>query len=350
MMKDQYIYRNELLKKYIFLALITSLMLSPIYYYIDEFTIGITLNIFSLVTIYLRYSSKNNSKFIFHSRMFMLIVFILFFVFFSNGDQVINSTTFLLLYPIASFSIRGPKEGIIWSSIMYMTFILTYVLNPDLYNIYSFIFFIVAYFMVSYLLYYYRYYEFLNFEEINQKLELKVKQRTKELYEKNIELQKISSTDKLTGINNRLKLDEILESEAKRCDRYDRTLGIIILDIDNFKSVNDTYGHQVGDNVLITIAKIVQDSIRKTDAAGRWGGEEFMIICPECTKDETIHVAQKVRKGISNHKFETVGEKTASFGVSLYYKNMDIDKVVSKADEALYISKHNGKNQVNFIE
>ncbi|PLA73439.1 hypothetical protein CYQ88_11140 [Hydrogenovibrio sp. SC-1] len=342
-MEDQYIYRNELLKKYIFLALITSIFLSPIYYYIGETIVGITLNIFSLAVLYLRYSSKNNASVELNSRLFMLAVFILFFVFFINGSQEFNSTVFLLLYPIASFSIRGPKEGTIWAFVMAIVFAITYSNYPHLYNVYSFVFFIVAYFMVSYLLYYYRFYEFLNFKQINKQLEQEVEERTQELH-------KLSITDTLTGLYNRLKLDEVLEKEVNRSDRYDLTFGVIILDIDDFKSVNDIYGHQTGDYVLKTIADIIKENVRNTDVVGRWGGEEFMIICPESNKNETLTVAEKIREKIANYHYEVIGEKTASFGSCIYYAKMGLDKAISKADEALYLSKNNGKNTVSFSD
>ncbi len=168
MMKDQYKYRNELLKKYIYLGLIISFGLAPIYYYIKIYYLAVTLNLFTISMIYLIFKTKQVNDFIINSRVFMTSITILFISGFINGNQEIDSKYFLLLYPIASFSIIGVKEGAIWSLIILISFIAVYLYIPDIYNLYSFMFFIVAFFMVSYLLYYYRYYEMLNFEHINE--------------------------------------------------------------------------------------------------------------------------------------------------------------------------------------
>lgn len=328
------------------LALVTSLLLSPIYYTVNEVVIGAALNVFSLMVFLLQFASQDNDFFVRNSRLFMLSVFGLFFVFFSQSDQALNSTPFLLLYPIASFSIRGPKEGMAWAFLVALIFIATYWVHPEAYNLHSFVFFMVAYFMVSYLLYYYRFYEFLNFQEINQNLEREVAQRTLELNQKNKELQKISVTDPLTGLYNRLKLDETLAKETARTDRYHHAFGIIVFDVDDFKSVNDGYGHQVGDTLLKAIAKIAEQCVRSTDVVGRWGGEEFMIICPETTLADTLAIAEKLRRRISDCRFEEVGQKTASFGVGLYQKNHVLATVIARLDEALYQAKNSGKNRV----
>ena len=156
----------------------------------------------------------------------------------------------------------------------------------------------------------------------------------------------LSVTDKLTGLFNRLKLDESLNDEFNRSNRFKRSFGIIIIDIDYFKRVNDTYGHQVGDQVLIQFAKILKENIRKVDILGRWGGEEFMIICPETNFEGTIKLAQSLRKIISKYDFPNIGNFSASFGVSIYNNDENIDKVIARADNALYKAKENGRNRV----
>ena len=159
----------------------------------------------------------------------------------------------------------------------------------------------------------------------------------------------LSITDKLTGLFNRLKLDEALNDEFNRSNRFKRSFGIIIIDIDYFKRVNDTYGHQVGDQVLIQFAKILKKNIRKVDILGRWGGEEFMIICSETDFQGTIKLAQSLRKIVSKYDFPTIGNFTASFGVSIYAGDENIDKVIARADNALYKAKENGRNRVEGI-
>jgi diguanylate cyclase (GGDEF)-like protein len=156
----------------------------------------------------------------------------------------------------------------------------------------------------------------------------------------------LSITDKLTGLFNRLKLDEALNDEFNRSNRSNRSFGIIIIDIDYFKRVNDTYGHQVGDQTLIQFAKILKDNIRKIDILGRWGGEEFMIICSETDFEGTTKLAQSLREIISKYDFPTIGNLSASFGVSIYDGDENIDKVIARADNALYKAKANGRNRV----
>lgn len=158
----------------------------------------------------------------------------------------------------------------------------------------------------------------------------------------------LSITDRLTGLFNRLKLDEALKDEFNRSNRFKTSFGIIIIDIDYFKRVNDTYGHQMGDQVLIQYAKILKENIRKIDILGRWGGEEFMIICPETDLKGTIKLAQSLREIISNYNFPTIGNFSASFGVSVYDGDENIDKVIARADSALYKAKANGRNRVEY--
>jgi len=347
MQEDRYIFRNELLRQHIILGMIVSIIFAIIFFIIGEFTlfsIGIALNI-SLVTLF--FLTRQNANFIANSRNFMFLVSLAFIFGFVYSSQDVFTSSLIILYPVASFTIRGPKEGIMWSSMLMFILISIYIYDQSRYNLVSFASFAITYVMVAHSLFIYRHYELKNFEQINKELETIVSQRTKELQEKNEQLQKISVTDKLTGLFNRLKLDEVLEFEINRSDRFNHSFGIIILDIDDFKSVNDTYGHQMGDYILKTMASIIEHNIRKTDVVGRWGGEEFMVICPENSKEETVLVAEKIRKSLESYTYETVGSKTASLGVSIYTKDMGINNLISKADEALYRSKKSGKNQVS---
>lgn len=163
---------------------------------------------------------------------------------------------------------------------------------------------------------------------------------------KNEKLKRLAVTDKLTGLYNRIKLDEVLDSEIVRHVRFDGYFGIILLDIDHFKAVNDSYGHPIGDEVLISISHLLLSHIRKTDILGRWGGEEFLIICPgtDCKGAELL--AEKLRYKIESYDFSQVPSCTASFGVSSIRENDDLKQLLSRADEALYAAKKSGRNQV----
>ena len=165
---------------------------------------------------------------------------------------------------------------------------------------------------------------------------------------KNKELEKLYITDRLTNLYNRHKLDLELEKEQNRNKRFGHIFGVIIFDIDNFKNINDTYGHLVGDLVLIEIAKLMKDSIRNTDILGRWGGEEFLIIVPETNKKDLLLLSEKIREIISSYKFKNVNTITVSSGSSVYKKDEDTKDLISRADKALYEAKKSGKNRVCF--
>jgi polar amino acid transport system substrate-binding protein len=160
------------------------------------------------------------------------------------------------------------------------------------------------------------------------------------------QLEHLAITDKLTGINNRLKIDELLQNEIVRSKRYNHAFGFAIIDIDNFKSINDNYGHQVGDSVLIKIAKILKENIRNVDYLGRWGGEEFVIICPETSLEGTLKLMEDLKKIIESESFETVGTVTASFGLTLFDLEDDASTILKRADDALYKAKDDGRNKV----
>ncbi len=167
-----------------------------------------------------------------------------------------------------------------------------------------------------------------------------------QLEKKNIELEELSITDKLTGLYNRLKLDSAIAEEIDRYDRYKNPFGIILLDIDHFKLVNDTHGHQVGDKVLQEVARLLTTYTRKSDLVGRWGGEEFLIICPEINKEKLISLSEKLRTIVESHPFSVVTTKTASFGVASYKDNESVKTFIHRADEALYQAKNSGRNKV----
>ncbi|MBU3015885.1 transporter substrate-binding domain-containing protein [Poseidonibacter lekithochrous] len=162
-------------------------------------------------------------------------------------------------------------------------------------------------------------------------------------------IEHLSITDKLTGIANRSRIDDISNYEIKRAIRHGSSLGIILLDIDNFKKVNDNYGHLIGDKVLISIANILKNNIREIDLIGRWGGEEFLIICPYTNKDGIINLCEVLRKKIEEYSFEDCPNQSVSFGATTFVKGDTIDTIISRADKALYKAKNAGRNRAEFI-
>ena len=156
----------------------------------------------------------------------------------------------------------------------------------------------------------------------------------------------MSYLDELTKIYNRKKLIELIDCEYRRKQRYKINNSIILLDIDNFKNINDTYGHNTGDIVLKELVSIVNKSIRQTDHFARWGGEEFIILAPETGIDDTETLANKLKDAISNNEFTTIKHVTCSFGIATLDINENYTMSIHNADVALYYSKQNGKNQV----
>ncbi|MEA3354174.1 MAG: diguanylate cyclase [Campylobacterota bacterium] len=163
-------------------------------------------------------------------------------------------------------------------------------------------------------------------------------------------VEELSVTDQLTKLYNRLKLEEVYDIEIQRAQRYNHPMSMILLDIDHFKSVNDNYGHDIGDETLKDVASLLKHSVRKTDIVGRWGGEEFIVVAPETSLENTIKLAEKIRKKIEEHRFNVIGTKTSSFGVSTYHEGDTQETLVKRADDALYEAKGTGRNKVVTLE
>ncbi|MBL0708455.1 MAG: diguanylate cyclase [Sulfurimonas sp.] len=158
-------------------------------------------------------------------------------------------------------------------------------------------------------------------------------------------IEQISITDKLTQTYNRVKIENIFTEYIAQSKRYERTFSIIIIDIDYFKMVNDTYGHNIGDIFLKEFSNLLKKKIRETDILGRWGGEEFIVILPECSLENTISLAEKIRVCVYEYDFATVGHKTISSGVAQYQKGDIQETLIGLADEGLYEAKKTGRNK-----
>ena len=173
---------------------------------------------------------------------------------------------------------------------------------------------------------------------------------TVQLKEENKELEKVSVTDKLTQRLNRRGIDNRVEEKFEQYKKTSKKFGMILVDIDHFKSVNDTFGHQAGDELLIKIAEILQAHTRNTDVVGRWGGEEFLIICEDMTLEDLYKVAENLRIRIEEFDFSIIGRRTASFGISLVREDDTKDTLLKRVDDSLYVSKRNGRNKVSYID
>lgn len=159
-------------------------------------------------------------------------------------------------------------------------------------------------------------------------------------------LLKMATTDPLTGLVNRIRLDEKLLECHQFYQRTGRTFSVIIIDLDYFKRVNDTYGHLIGDKTLVNLSQLVSDNIRSIDTLGRWGGEEFMIICPETDSEGGKQLAEKIQSVIEQYDFPHIHTLTCSFGISESREGDRIENVVGRADSALYRAKEEGRNRI----
>lgn len=159
-------------------------------------------------------------------------------------------------------------------------------------------------------------------------------------------MRRLANTDALTGIGNRRATEDALLLEMRRAERYRRPLGFIIIDLDDFKGINDRLGHLAGDEALVTLAQRLGHMLRATDTVGRWGGEEFVIIAPETDLAATMRLAEVVRGYVSAHPLVGTAVVTASIGVAAYRPSDRLPTLIARADAALYLAKERGKDQV----
>lgn len=183
---------------------------------------------------------------------------------------------------------------------------------------------------------------------------LKIKNLQDELKESNEKLRELANTDALTGLSNRRVMTRELKKEFQRSLRLEKNLCFLMTDIDFFKKINDTYGHQVGDDVLKVVAGTMQDQIRPYDQISRFGGEEFAVVLPETDKEAALIVAERLRGKISELLFEgdmKGYQVTISTGMAvLYGDNYESeDDLINAADQALYRAKEGGRNRVEVV-
>lgn len=159
-------------------------------------------------------------------------------------------------------------------------------------------------------------------------------------------LRKIAIKDRLTGLYNRNFFDNVIEEQMERSDRYDEPLSIVMLDLDNFKEVNDNWGHPIGDEVLKMISRTIENAMRSSDILVRFGGEEFLVLMPQTTIKGALQASEKIRVAIENSQHQIAGVRTASFGVAERMKSESFRHWYRRIDNALYNAKQNGRNQV----
>jgi diguanylate cyclase (GGDEF)-like protein len=241
-----------------------------------------------------------------------------------------------LLIPPVSYFVLGRILGSTISSLFFVFFIISlYIypptLTPDYLDANSLANIIGSFISCGLLV---RYYEFSRMDTLI------------ELQRSNGELRKLSETDKLTALYNRLKLDDMLEREIVRSEKNQKPLSVIMIDVDDFKRVNDTFGHLVGDSVLMQCAYLLKKNLPPHVVIGRWGGEEFLIICPHTDVVAAATISDNLRNLIENYAFDGKIRFTISLGVAAWIEGDTVDSLVRKADHAMYQAKDRGKNAV----
>ncbi len=159
-------------------------------------------------------------------------------------------------------------------------------------------------------------------------------------------LKTISETDQLTGIYNRRKFEKVFHLEYERAKRYNSEFSLIMFDLDYFKNVNDQFGHQTGDDILVELCNVISPELRVNDSLARYGGEEFIIILPETSLINALEKANMLSDVVSKHEFEVIKSLTISMGLASYKPNLSEAEILRKADEALYKAKNSGRNKV----
>ena len=160
------------------------------------------------------------------------------------------------------------------------------------------------------------------------------------------QLEELATHDALTGAFNRRKLDEVVQAEIERTKRYGQPVSLLMLDTDHFKRVNDAFGHEAGDEVLVALAEELRAGIRSVDVLARWGGEEFIVLCPSIGLGEAGELAERLRAGVAARDFGAAGRLTVSLGVAEYRRGETAGELFGRADAALYRAKEGGRDRV----
>jgi diguanylate cyclase (GGDEF)-like protein len=187
---------------------------------------------------------------------------------------------------------------------------------------------------------------YLRWSKLIQEHYDEIEELTQILEQKNRQLIRLATKDRLTGIDNRHTFEEQFEREHDYAKRYRIPLHLMILDVDHFKQVNDTYGHLIGDSVLKEFSTLVRYNSRSSDLFARWGGEEFVLMLRNCSDGEAKRIAEKLCRSVAAHDFEKVGTLTCSIGLCRVNPDTPLCDSLAKADQALYSAKSEGRNRV----
>lgn len=284
--------------------------------------------------------------------------FVLFFALYLLAPYNTTRISLFFLLSASAFFLKGRRKGFIWLLVILASIAIGHFL-PQVNTAYSHFDTLTATLYLIALFFIFDNYELLKEEQraklqrLNDELEKLVTERTRELAAANLALheeknflQKLSATDRLTGLYNRHKFEELFEFEKSQALRYGTPLSVILLDIDFFKEVNDTQGHNMGDVILKEMAFVLRASIRGSDVVARWGGEEFVIFTPKTTLAQARELAESIRQSVSASTFSEVTRLTVSLGAASFMADDSLEKLIQRADRALYRAKTSGRNNV----
>ena len=306
----------------------------------------------------LYYLQQHKERISLLSSLALTLSFILFFAIFLLAPYNTTRSSLFFLLSASAFFLKGRKIGFFWLVFTLLSIVSGHLLfhSGTAYShidILTLSLYLIALFFIL------DNYEIIKeeqknrLEKLNMHLEEEIQKRTIELQQTNEALQiekqslkNLSSTDQLTGLYNRYKFEDLFEFERNQSLRYMTDISILLMDIDHFKSVNDTYGHNVGDTILKELALIVKTSVRSSDVVVRWGGEEFIVFTPNTTLEQAHQLAESIRRIVKSTTYSKVGQLTTSIGVTSFKQDDSLKSLVQRADCALYMAKKLGRDNV----
>ncbi len=331
---------------------VTALLMATFDLFFNSHTLALLELLFAGISILLYYGEvKYKLSFVVSSRIFIIFMAMPIYWNLLYNPSYIESTILFIFLPIITIILRPLKEVIFFTitfggSFLYISFTgmgeadFTYMELFKLVSMQG----LISFFVVMYV-------------QANKDYQEVISEQANALKESNTQLAALykakaieASTDALTGLNNRLSLMKKLDELFALYRRSREVFSIILFDIDHFKLVNDTYGHNKGDEILKRISQVALESVREIDMVSRYGGEEFLVILPKTNAAVAQSVAERIRTSMQE-KIKIEGKSiTASFGVVQIREKTDIDKLINLADQALYRAKESGRNTVELVE
>ncbi len=327
---------------------IIAFLMSGIDYLFYSRELAVLEFIFAVVSFtLLRYTVSQKLGYKASSRLFIVFMSLPVYWNLLYNTSAIESTVLFIFLPMITIILRPLREVLFFAllfggSFLYISFTgvgAAYLIYIELFKL-IIIQSIISFFVIIYV-------------QVNKNYQEVISKQSKALQEANLKLEELyeekkieAYTDALTGLNNRLSMMNRLEYLYARYKRQKEVFSIILFDIDYFKAVNDTYGHQIGDDVLKEIAQITLKHIREVDTPARYGGEEFVVLLPQTNKVSAVEIAERIRCAMEETIQLDEKSVTASFGVTEVEERMSIEELIRSADEALYQAKAAGRNQV----